>query len=194
MTRNSGGNESERGIMMTQEEAIRLADEVGFSHNGIFPVSGLRFLPEVRDMCSVDKCHKYDKCWSCPPGCGTLDDSREKANQFSWGILLQMTGEMEDDFDVETIEETGIILKEKLTDFLHRLDPEQKCLAMSAGACTICKECTYPDAPCRFPDRMHSSMEAYGLVVSEVCGLADTPYYYGPKTMTYTCCVLFPEE
>ena len=176
---------------MTKENALRLAEEVGFSHSGIFPVDKLRFLPEVRDMCAAGKCQKYDKCWSCPPACGTLDDSRALAGQFSWGVLLQMTGQMEDDYDVETMLETEQVLKANLTAFLDALDPDEESLAMSAGACTICGECTYPDAPCRFPGKMHTSMEAYGLVVSEVCALADIPYYYGPQTMTYTCCVLF---
>lgn len=176
---------------MTKERAIQLAEEAGFSHNGIFPVDKLRFLPEVRDMCAAGRCQRYGKCWSCPPDCGTLDDSRRQASEYNWGILLQMTGEMEDDFDVETMMETEQNLKQNLTKFLELLDPDEKRLPMSAGACTICAECTCPDAPCRFPEKMHSSMEAYGLVVSEVCQLADTPYYYGPCTMTYTCCVLF---
>lgn len=176
---------------MTKDKAIQLANEAGFSHSGIFPVDKLRFLPEVRDMCAAGRCDKYDGCWSCPPGCGTLEDSRNLAKGYQWGILLQMTGELEDDFDVETMMETEQLLKQNLSKFLDLLDPDERRLAMSAGACTICKECTYPDTPCRFPQKMHTSMEAYGLVVSEVCQLADTPYYYGPRTMTYTCCVLF---
>ena len=33
-------------------------------------------------------------------------------------------------------------------------------------------------------------MEAYGLVVSQVCQDSGLPYYYGPQTITYTACVL----
>ena len=33
-------------------------------------------------------------------------------------------------------------------------------------------------------------MEAYGLVVSQVCQDSGLPYYYGPRTITYTACVL----
>ena len=82
---------------MTKEQAARLAKETGFSHWGFFRTEGLRFLQEVRDMCAADRCDRYDKCWSCPPGCGTLEESREKAGKFSWGILLQTTEELEDD-------------------------------------------------------------------------------------------------
>ena len=177
---------------MTKEEAIRLAEECEFSHTGIFEVSGMRFLEEVRNMCAADRCQKYDKCWSCPPACGTIEESREKSKEFTWGILVQTTGEMEDDFDVETMMEAEQIQKKRLAAYMQKIPEGEKCLGMASGACTICKECTYPDAPCRFPERMMASMEAYGLVVSEVCELADTPYYYGPGTITYSSCVLFP--
>ena len=33
-------------------------------------------------------------------------------------------------------------------------------------------------------------MEAYGLLVSDVCLKSGVKYYYGPKTMTYTSCIL----
>ncbi len=179
---------------MTREKAIQLAEEAGFSHWGIFPADKLRYLKEVRDMCAADRCQMYDRCWSCPPACGTLDEIREKTKEYDWGLLVQSTGQMEDDFDVEMMMETEELQKEHLKDLCERIGTGEKMLPMASGACTICKECTYPDAPCRFPERMHSSMEAYGLVVSEVCQLANVPYYYGPLTITYTSCILFPEE
>lgn len=178
---------------MEKERALELAAQAGFSHSGIFPADKLRFLEEVRNMCAADKCNKYDKCWSCPPACGTIEDSRRKASEYTWGIVLQSTGKMEDDFDFEVMMGTEEEQKARLTEYIELLckDGEKEFLPMSAGACHICNECTYPDAPCRFPDKMITSMEAYGLVVSEVCELADTAYYYGPLTITYTCCVLF---
>ena len=64
-------------------------------------------------------------------------------------------------------------------------------MTLSAGTCTLCKECTYPDAPCRFPDKRLVSMEAAGLVVSEVCTQAGIDYNHGPQTIAYSGCVLF---
>jgi hypothetical protein len=34
-------------------------------------------------------------------------------------------------------------------------------------------------------------MEAYGMVVNEVCRDSGLPYYYGPETLTFVGCVLF---
>ena len=178
---------------MTKEEAGRLAEEAGFSHWGFFKTEGLRFLPEVRDMCAAGKCTRYDHCWSCPPACGTIEDAAKKAAAYDWGILLQTTAELEDDYDGETMMEAEALQKERFEALCAKIAEKggEKMLPMGAGSCTICKTCTYPDAPCRFPDRMVTSMEAYGLVVSDVCKLADTPYYYGPLTITYTSCILF---
>lgn len=176
---------------MTREEAAMIASNSGFSHWGFFAVSDLQFRPEVREMCAADKCARYGKTWSCPPACGDLEEVREKAAGFTWGILLQTTAEMEDDFDVEAMMDAEKRQKARLDAFVDALGAPKDCLVMSAGTCTRCEACTYPDAPCRFPEKLFVSMEAYGLVVSEVCASAGIPYYYGPRTITYSGCILF---
>lgn len=176
---------------MTQEELLTLANACGFDHAGELNVPALEFNPAVRDMCAADRCNHYGRCWSCPPGCGTLEAVAQKAAAYHRGILLQSTGQMEDDFDVETMFGTEALQKERFRDFVakvRRVYPN--CLPMASGACTVCPDCTYPDAPCRFPHLAIPSMEAYGLVVSRVCEDAGLPYYYGPQTITYTSCVL----
>ena len=67
------------------------------------------------------------------------------------------------------------------------------CLPLAVGGCTRCKSCTYPDAPCRFPDRNFSSMEATGLMVNQVCKDNGVPYNYGKGKMAYTSCLLYNE-
>ena len=64
-------------------------------------------------------------------------------------------------------------------------------LPLGAGTCTLCRECTYPDSPCRQPERRISSMEAYGILVSDICSGNQVKYYYGPKTIAYTSCYFF---
>ena len=82
--------------------------------------------------------------------------------------------------------------KALLTDLADGVDPlTGECLPLSAGSCTLCRRCTYPDRPCRFPQRRMASMEAYGLLVSDVCRRSGLGYYYGTGTMTYTSCVLY---
>ena len=63
-------------------------------------------------------------------------------------------------------------------------------LVLGDGACSNCKECTYTDAPCRFPELQSDNMEAYGMIVSEVCQRNNINYYWGPGTVTFVGCVL----
>lgn len=180
---------------MTREEAIALAKKIGLRGRGIFAAKDLEFREEVRDMCRADRCGSYGKLWTCPPACGSLEESRRKAEQYQWGIILQTTADMEDEFDGEAIEEA---MSSQRKHFLEYCDCLRKrgedFLPMGSGGCGMqCTECTYPDAPCRFPDQAVTSMEAYGLLVTDVCKSADTPYYYGRNTVTFTSCVLFKD-
>ncbi len=176
----------------SKEEMMALAEQLSFSHYGILQTSDLVFMPEVRKMCEDNRCNKYNKSWGCPPACGTLEEISAKAKNFPHGIVLQTTVQMEDDFDVESMMEAEETQKEhfaQMADILQEKGIE--CLPMSSGACMLCNECTYPDAPCRFPEKVHPSMEAYGLMVSDSCKAAGLEYYYGPQTITFSACILF---
>lgn len=177
---------------MTGEELVKLALDYGFTASTVLDVSTLKALPEVRDMCAVNTCGVYGKKWSCPPGCGELSECEAKMKKYSKGIIVQTVGDIEDSMDWEGIME----FKEKhdatflkFMDKFYELFPGG--LPLGDGACTKCKECTYPDAPCRFPDTTTSSMEAFGLFVSDVCRKNDLPYNYGPGKMCYTGCFLY---
>lgn len=177
---------------MELSELIDLAYKCGFSVAAEMNPSTLRFMPEVREMCSADKCHSYNKNWSCPPAAGKLEKIAAHCSLFDKGIIVQTIGQMEDEFDIETMTETGEKHKkafEKFTDVLREIHLE--CFPMGMGACTLCSKCTYPNEPCRFPDKVFPSMEACGLLVSEVCTDNCIKYYYGPDTLAYTSCVLY---
>ena len=91
---------------------------------------------------------------------------------------------------MEAMLETEELHKENFRK-LRRLLKGERVLPLGAGCCTVCEDCTYPDAPCRFPEKCVSSMEAYGMVVTEVCRANGMTYYYGKNTIAYTSCVLF---
>ena len=97
----------------------------------------------------------------------------------------------DDDFDIEAMMDAEALQKERVGE-LHALlmkeVPEARVLA--AGTCTLCKKCSFPDEPCRFPDQAMVSMEAAGLVVSDTCTAAGIPYNHGKLTLAYSSCVL----
>lgn len=171
---------------LTQE-----ALEHGFSHAGPVDVSTLEPREEVRSMCAAGKCHAYGKNWMCPPACGTVEECAERIKQFDNGLLVQVTAELEDDFDAEAIMEAGARLKTLAESFADKLRERcEKVMLLSAGACAICKTCAYPE-PCRFPDKATSAMEGYALLVTQVCQANGMKYYYGPQTITYHGVILF---
>jgi predicted metal-binding protein len=127
----------------------------------------------------------------CPPGCGELDKNASRIVEYRSGILVQTTGDLEDDFDYESMLEAGDLQQKLFSDFRDELKIEYpNLLALGNGTCKICETCAYPDSPCRNPDRAISSMEAFGLIVNDVCTQNDLGYYYGPQTITYTGCFL----
>ncbi|MBR1456632.1 MAG: DUF2284 domain-containing protein [Oscillospiraceae bacterium] len=176
------------------EDLVKLALEVGFSHAALLNAAALRALPEVREMCASGRCQRYGRSWSCPPACGTLEETAAAMRRYDGGVLVQTTAQLEDDFDVESIDAAQKLHKEHFFTLARQVRLLQAdCLPLTAGSCTICRSCTYPDKPCRFPAKMLSSMEAYGLLVSEVCKDAGLPYYYGPGTLTFSSCILTKE-
>jgi len=165
-----------------------LAKEAGFTHMGPLDPRTIELKEQVRQMCAA--CGRHGKCWSCPPACGTLEECTARVEKYQHGILVQTVGELEDEFDGEAMMETQQLQKERF-EKLCELLKDYDTLNLGAGSCTLCKTCAYPDAPCRFPEKMVSSMEAYGIVVADVCRENGLPYYYGKNTIAYCCCVLF---
>lgn len=177
---------------MDQERARQLAQDFGFTNWGFFKTGDLIFMDEVRDMCKANRCGHYATSWICPPACGSLEEIRKEAEKYNWGILVQTTGNMEDAFDAETLVAAQTGQKEAFGKMvLELLGMGEDFLPMGSGDCLWCKKCTYPDAPCRFPEKAYPSIEAYGLIVTDVCKAAGIPYYYGKDTITFSSGVLF---
>lgn len=88
---------------MTYETLEKLAEEAGFSAWKYLDAATIDLKPEVRDMCAVNSCGQYEKRWSCPPGCGSLEECGEKLHGFTGGILVQTCGDIEDGFDFEAM-------------------------------------------------------------------------------------------
>lgn len=173
----------------------QLARQIGFSHQAVVHRDALILYPEVREMCSADRCKSYGKSWSCPPACGSLSAMEKKLNHYSCGLLVQTTGRMNDHFDLQVIHSVEERHRKMFDTFVRQarmLIPG--CLPLGSGGCRRCHKCTYPDRPCRHPEKLYPSMEAVGLWVSDVCKHSGLEYYYGPDTLTYTAVILLKDE
>lgn len=176
---------------MDFDKLVALGKECGFTHVAHLDVSTIKLLPEVRAMCEKNTCHMYGRNWACPPGVGALEECESRIRQYKQGIIVQTVGELEDAMDGEGMMEAEENHKEhfdEMQEKLYELYPDM--LAVGAGTCVRCKKCTYPDNPCRFPEKRFASMESYGMLVLDVCKSNNLPYYYGPNTIAYTSCFL----
>ena len=174
------------------EHLIQLLKEIGFETVAELDVTTLKALPEVRQMCEVNTCGAYNTRWSCPPGCGSVEECNEIMHRYGKGILVQTVGDIEDSLDWEGIMEVKEVHDKRFLKGTELMRGElEEVLPLGDGACRRCKECTYPDEPCRFPDLASASMEAFGLFVSDVCKKNGILYNYGNGKMCYTGCYLF---
>lgn len=180
--------------MRAEDETVRLAEKLavqaGF-RTALFEADLLRPDPEVRRMCAENRCARFGASWSCPPACGSLKELSERMAGYDVGLLLVSVTEIDGDFDLDGIRDADLLHKKRFDTVVRQvrqLFPE--CMPMAAGSCTRCVKCTYPNAPCRHLDRLYPSMEACGLIVSDVCTACGLRYNNGPSTITFVSCIL----
>ncbi len=168
------------------EMLYAIALECGAFQVGALPTQGLAVYEEVRDICKKNTCRGYGATWACPPAVGPIQECLSRVQAYDTMLLFTGKYELEDSFDYEGMVE-GM---KQFQDLAARLDRALKdvlphFLMLSNEGCHKCKTCTYPDAPCRFPDELHPSLEAFGFNVSELARLAKINYINGPNTVTY---------
>jgi predicted metal-binding protein len=178
-------------FMMRMESLITQAREAGFDAAGALDCSTIILRPEAREACAQNKCGRYGKNWSCPPGCGSLDECAARIRQYAKGLIVQTVATLEDEFDGEGMMEAA----HRHEQSFRRLSGELRkdypgLLPLGTEGCSNCEQCSYPDAPCRDPHGASSPMEAFGMMVSDVCRANGMQYYHGKGTLTFTGCYL----
>ena len=73
---------------------------------------------DIRAMCAADTCRAYEKNWTCPPHCGTVEMCESRIRAPSHGILLQTVGHLQKTIDTRTYRAT-----EERHRYLYRLRP-----------------------------------------------------------------------
>lgn len=173
----------------------RAAAESGFTEFGAIGTKNLKYYPEVRKICEGNVCRNYATSWACPPAVGSLEECRARTEQYDTMLLFSKKYDLEDSFDFEGMTAGLQNFKRAVDAFDEKLKGILPAFLLLANeGCGRCKKCTYPDAPCRFPQLLHPSLEGYGFVVNELAGRAGIRYNNGPDTVTYFGALLFNEE
>ena len=175
-----------------KEELLLLAQNVGFWEVGYLDMAYLRYYPEVRKICEQNTCRNYGKTWACPPAVGSLQDCQCRVEQYRTMLLFSGKYDLEDSFDFEGMTEGLHAFKNMVDAFEEKIRERlTNYLLLSNEGCGRCETCTYPTSPCRYPSKLHHSIEGYGFVVSELAKHAGIRYINGADTVTYFGALLF---
>lgn len=151
------------------------------------------FDPKLRSYCAANACGSYGRNYACPPHVGEPDELIARAKSYRRALLFQTVGELEDSFDIEGINRAGQRHKEVCAAIFDRIVPQLGWhMVLTAGGCGKCKTCAaVTGEPCRFPDQAVSSLEAYCMNVSQLCGKCGMKYINGANTVTFFAMCLF---
>lgn len=156
-------------------------------------IRDIPFREEVRYICKTE-CSRYGKSWSCPPAVGTVEECRERCRAYDGAFLFTTMTEVPDMEDLEGMLATRKD-HEEITRRIRNLFLEEcsEVLALSTESCAVCEHCTYPDAPCRFPDRMFPSVEGFGILVTGLAEQCGITFLSGGNLVTWFSLILYRE-
>jgi predicted metal-binding protein len=156
----------------------------------VIRTSELVFSAEVVKACEANRCGKYNKCWTCPPVIGPLSEQIKTISAYEKAFVFTTRYHLEDSFDYEGMMNAKEIHDLLTTEIHEKFGKTNR--VYGAGGCRICNECVYPE-PCRFPDKIFSSIEAAGINVTDLSRAAGIKYNNGENTVTYFSMILFNE-
>jgi len=158
----------------------------------VIPVKKINFYRELLKACESNTCGKYNKCWTCPPASGSMEEQIIKIKAFPNAFIFTTKATLDDSFDFEGM----LKAKEyhnRLTDEMHERFGKTNPV-YGAGGCSICdgigEDCAFPN-PCRFPEKTYPSIEAAGINVTELSRAGNLRYNNGENTVTYFSMILF---
>jgi len=166
--------------------------ETGITAQGILPTAEIEFSPEVRRLCEGNACRNYGKTWACPPAVGSLEECRARILAYPAALVFSSVYPLEDSFDFEGMAAGHRAFKAVCDRLFDRLP--RPVLLLSNEGCSRCASCTYPNAPCRFPDRLFPSLEGQGILVNRLAQKAGLRYHNGENTVTYFGMACFPPD
>ena len=158
----------------------------------VIPTMAINFSHELLKACEANVCGKYNKCWTCPPAIGSIDNQIQKITAFSSAFVFTTKSQLEDSFDIDGMAKASDYHKRLTADMHERFGKTNP--VYGAGGCSICEGtdqgCAYPE-PCRFPEKIFPSVEAAGINVTELSRAGGLRYNNGPNTVTYFSMILF---
>lgn len=153
----------------------------------------LTFSDRIRYICQHE-CPMYGKTWACPPAVGEVADCRARCMGYDSGLLISTITEVPDISDIQACLDTRQDHEEITRQAAELLSRQVgDVFILSSEACSQCPDCTYPNAPCRHPDKMHPCIESHGIVLTELAEKYGIEFQYGDHVVTWFSLLLYHE-
>ena len=170
----------------------RLADFPLYAY-AFIDTDELVFADRVRWICEHE-CPMYNTTWACPPAVGTVDECKARVMGFREGLMIATITEVG---DIANIEETLATRgdHEAITRQISSLIAEHagEILTLSTEACAHCAKCSYPDAPCRHPEKMFPCVESHGILVTDLAEKHGIDFLAGSNLVTWFSLVFYKQ-
>ncbi|MDD6212206.1 MAG: DUF2284 domain-containing protein [Clostridiales bacterium] len=180
--------------MSKRTELERRLAEFPLVEYGFLRSDQVEFLDRVRTICR-EQCPRYGTSWACPPAVGTVEECRDRCMKFNKVLIFTTMAEVS---DITNLEETLATRKghEEISRQVEQVLKELfgDCLVLSTESCSICKECTYPNGPCRHPEQMYPCVESYGILVTALAEQAGMAFLEDYNMVLWFSAAFFQDE
>lgn len=166
---------------MKDTEILSLAETAGF-RAALITTEKIVIEPSFRAFCEENRCGKYNANHSCPPDCGTVEETTRRLTEYPRALVL------ENIFEIESYENNAKILELRkqhnadilrLTETLRNAGLKGFCLGY--GGCSLCDPCKRVlSEPCAFPEKKISCMSAYCIHVAKLAERCGLPFAWEP--------------
>ena len=169
--------------------------QIGITAYGCTNTAEIVFLEEIRHICEGNLCRNYGKTWACPPAVGRVEECKSRCLRYPEGLLLVTLTEVSDIADMEETLATRPAHEAVTREAAALLRAQGlEVMGLSTDSCAICRECSYPNAPCRHPEQMYPCVESHGIVVTALAEKRGIDYLYGGNIVTWFSLLLYREE
>lgn len=178
---------------MNQTLLERQLAELPLAQYEFFKTEELEFSERIRTVCMTE-CPRSGKSWACPPAVGTVEECRVRCLRYPEGLLLATLTEVKDIADMDETLATRPAHEAVTREAAALLRGQGlEVMGLSTDSCAICKECSYPNAPCRHPEQMYPCVESHGIVVTALAEKLGVEYLYGNNVVTWFSLLLYRE-
>ena len=179
---------------MSRKELEQILLSGGATGVGEIAVKDIQINEHFRTLCENNACGRYGRNYMCPPSIGDMDFCKSRVQSYEKAFAIQLIHDVEDSYDYEGMmagQEKHRHLMLAARDWFSQ-NGYADSLTLGGGSCHICEVCgIVTGEPCRKPGETISSVEGYGLDVTELARLAGMPFKWGEPRVYYVGVVLF---